>query len=73
MLWAYYFLENIFPKVKEKIPLAKFRIVGKCSEKYKEKFIDRADIEVTGEVSDIRPFVQECNVSVAPLIYGSGI
>lgn len=68
-----YFLENIFPKVKEKIPLAKFRIVGKCSEKYKEKFIDRADIEVTGEVSDIRPFVQECNVSVAPLIYGSGI
>lgn len=68
-----HFINDIFPRVKEEIPNAKFRIIGKCSKEYKEQFEDREDIEVTGQVEDIRQYMQECIVAVAPLTYGSGI
>ncbi|MCH3965046.1 MAG: glycosyltransferase family 4 protein [Clostridium sp.] len=68
-----YFLKDIFPLVKNEIPDSRFRIIGKCNEEYKFKFKDIKDIEVTGEVDDIRKYVQECEVIVAPLLYGSGI
>ena len=68
-----HFLNNIFPLVKNKISDSKFRIIGKCSNEYKDKFRFRDDVEVTGEVDDIRKYVQECSTIVAPLLYGSGI
>lgn len=68
-----YFLKDIFPLVKNEVPDSKFRIIGKCSKEYKDKFKDIKHIEVTGEVDDIRKYVQECEVIVAPLLYGSGI
>ncbi len=33
----------------------------------------QSNIEVTGTVSDIRPFLQKATVAVAPLTYGAGI
>ncbi|MBC2397112.1 glycosyltransferase [Clostridium tetanomorphum] len=68
-----YFLKEIFPAIKKEIPNAKFRIVGKCSEGYKKQFDAYECIEVTGEVDDIRKYIQECEIVVAPLTYGSGI
>ncbi|OPX47473.1 glycosyltransferase family 4 protein [Clostridium thermobutyricum] len=68
-----HFIKNIFPKIKLEIPECKFRIVGKCSEEYFERFKDKEDVIVTGEVDDIRKYIQDCSVSIAPLIYGSGI
>lgn len=68
-----YFLNDIFPLIKNKISDSKFRIIGKCSDEYKDRFRFRDDVEVTGEVDDIRKYVQECSTIVAPLLYGSGI
>lgn len=69
-----YFLDNVFPKILKDIPNCTLRIVGKCSDDYKiylENYYK--NIEVTGEVEDIRKYIQECAVSVAPLKYGTGI
>ncbi|WP_283676437.1 glycosyltransferase family 4 protein [Clostridium perfringens] len=66
------FINDIFPKILNVIPGAKFRIIGKCPKEYKEA-LSTFNIELTGEVDDIRKYVQECSVMVAPLIYGSGI
>lgn len=68
-----YFIEKIFPKVINKLPDCKLRIVGRCPDEYAKYLREFENIEVTGEVSDIREYVQECSVSIVPLIYGSGI
>lgn len=68
-----YFIENIFPFVLEKSPNCIFRVVGTCNQEYKKKLEQYRNVEVTGEVDDIRKYVQDCTVSVAPLRYGTGI
>lgn len=67
------FLDKIFPLIQEEIPDVTFRIVGRCSKQYKDKFSSIDNVEVTGEVSDLKSYVQDCCVSVAPLAYGTGI
>lgn len=67
------FIKDIFPIVLDKIPNCILRIVGKCSNEYKEKMRSYSNIEVTGEVQDIRKYVQECNILITPFVYGSGI
>ncbi|NAS19306.1 glycosyltransferase [Clostridium butyricum] len=67
------FLENIFPHILKEYPNCIFRVVGKCNENYKNILKKYKNVEVTGEVDDIRKHVQDCAVSVAPLLYGTGI
>ncbi|RII35012.1 glycosyltransferase [Clostridium chromiireducens] len=67
------FLNNTFPKIINKIPNVKFRIVGRCPDQFRKELLNYNNVEITGEVEDIRPYVQECSVAVAPLTYGSGI
>lgn len=67
------FIAEVFPNILKKIPDCVFRIVGRCSQEYKNEIEKNLNIEVTGEVDDIRKYVQDCTVAVAPLKYGSGI
>lgn len=67
------FIDEIFPIILKDIPEAKFRIVGRCPEEYKVNLSKIKNIEVSGEVEDIRSWVQSSTVAVAPLTYGSGI
>lgn len=68
-----YFLKDIFPNVLKEIPNCKFRIVGKCDNSYIDEMKKYDNVEVTGEVDDIRKYVQGCNVGMAVLLYGTGI
>jgi len=67
------FITEVFPSVLKKMPNCVFRIVGRCSQEYKNEMEKNLNVEVTGEVNDIRKYVQDCTVAVAPLKYGSGI
>lgn len=67
------FITEVFPNVLKEIPNCVFRIVGRCSQEYKNEMKKNLNVEVTGEVDDIRKYVQDCTVAVAPLKYGSGI
>lgn len=67
------FIENIFPKLIQEIPNLIFRIVGKCNESYKKEMEKNKNVQVTGMVDDLRKYIQEGWLSVAPLTYGSGV
>lgn len=68
ILW---FLDEIFPRIREEIPQAKIYIVGKRpTAELKRRASDR--VVVTGFVDDVRPYVWKSNVFVVPLRMGSG-
>lgn len=68
-----YFVADIYPKVKSRIPGVKFYIVGR---RPPEKIINLAkadkSILVTGAVDDIRPYVDMARVYVVPIRIGGG-
>ena len=62
---------------KDILPLCKnlksFVCVGKCPEEIIDEFKDIEKINFTGMVEDLRPYVEEGTVFLAPLAYGTGI
>jgi sugar transferase (PEP-CTERM/EpsH1 system associated) len=69
-----YFSEAIFPKIRARLPGARFLIVGKNPAPVVRRLASRRDgVEVTGQVPDVRPFFQGSSVGVAPLRVARGI
>jgi GT2 family glycosyltransferase len=67
-----FFLEKIYPLVRERLSDAKFYIIG---DKAPPEVVALAtdNVIVTGLQPDIRPFFESVKLSVAPLRYGAGI
>jgi glycosyltransferase involved in cell wall biosynthesis len=67
-----YFLDRMFPAILDLVPEAKVTIVGGSPPR---DILDRgnANIEVTGWVDDVRPYLARSSVFVIPLRIGSGI
>jgi GT2 family glycosyltransferase len=67
-----FFLEKIYPLVKERLPGAKFYVIG---HKAPPEVLALAteNIIFTGLQPDVRPFFESVKLSVAPLRYGAGI
>lgn len=69
---ARYFVLEVFPLVKEKLPDARVYIVG--SKPPEEVLaLQGPDVVVTGYVENLTPLLHGCRVSIAPLRYGAGI
>jgi len=67
-----WFVQEIFPAIKREFPDLQFRIVGARPSK-KVRALDAVDgVEVTGEVPDIRPYVNAATAFVVPLRSGGG-
>jgi sugar transferase (PEP-CTERM/EpsH1 system associated) len=69
MLW---FCDDILPRLRAQVPLAHIAIVG---QKPAQKILARQSpgaVEVTGWVSDVRPYIADAAVYVVPLRMGSG-
>lgn len=68
-----YFLHDIFPMIKRKVPECQFKIAGNFM-KIKDSIIDSnyEGVEILGFVPDIRPSIRKCKVFVAPILSGSG-
>lgn len=66
-----YFLDEIFPHIREEIPEAKIYIVGKRPPQ-ELKNRESENVKVTGFVDDVRPYVWKSSVFVVPLRMGSG-
>ena len=68
-----YFYENIWPRVKEKVPEALFYVVGKDPT---PDLLDLArsdkSVVVTGTVEDVRPYFEKAKVFVNPVRIGGG-
>ncbi len=67
-----YFLEKIFPSVKQAVPGVKFYIAGKDPAGDLRRFSDGKNIIITGYVPDAVQFMTRHALMVAPFLQGSG-
>lgn len=67
-----YFIKEIWPTIKEKIPDVKLFIIGSNPTEEVKK-LSTKDVIVTGFVKDLQPYYDKCKIMIAPLRYGAGI
>jgi len=67
-----YFVEDIFPLIRKKIPGIRLFVVGS---KPSERVLGLAsdNVEVTGYVKDVSPYFKQSRLFVSPLRYGAGM
>jgi len=68
-----WFAEAIFPRVVERVPHAKFWIVGRNPQRSVTALARAGRIEVTGEVPDVADWLCRAQVAVAPLRIAAGM
>jgi len=67
-----YFIQEIFPSIKRKIPTIKLLIVGSNPPKEIEQ-LNTNDTIVKGYIKELAPYFENCRVLVAPLRFGAGV
>lgn len=68
----YFFLEDIFPLILQKIPGAQLNITGKTHNVPIDKLPTTKNVRLTGYLPDIRPAVSSSSVCIVPLRQGAG-
>ena len=66
-----YFRENIFPRIQQKLPAARFQIVGR-NPPAPVKRLSSEFVEVTGTVPSVAEYLRKATVVVVPLRIGGG-
>lgn len=69
---ARYYVEEIHPLVREKLPSARLYLLG-SSPPDMVRSLSNEDIVVTGHVPDLKPYYERIRVSIVPLRYGAGV
>ena len=69
---AIHFAQNVWPTVNQRRPDLIFTIVGRDPSPAVRELSSRAGVEITGSVSDLRPYYREALVAVVPLRVGGG-
>ncbi len=71
---ALFFCQEILPRIQQVIPDAQFLIVGRNPEVSLRKTAERMpQVQVTGTVPDVRPYLSKAMVAVAPLRIARGV
>ncbi len=66
-------VQDVMPLIWKERPDIKLQIVGKDPPKQLKDMAENPQIEVTGTVDDLRPYLRQATLSVAPITYGAGI
>lgn len=69
---ALHFARNIFPLIRNRVPQARFRIVGSNPSRAVRELAKLPGVSVTGHVPDVRPYLTDASVAVAPLRIARG-
>jgi glycosyltransferase involved in cell wall biosynthesis len=69
VLW---FMDAILPAIRRQVPDTTLTVVGRDPSSRLRAAAARADVQVTGTVEDVRPYVAEAAVFVVPLRVGGG-
>ena len=67
-----WFLDDIWPLVKQQLPPARLNVVGNFSAEQIQEFEKVPDVWFSGRVEDVRPYFTSAAVYVAPFQYGYG-
>jgi len=70
---VHFFVDRVFPLIRERLPEAKFYVIGIHPPKEFHALRDRPGVVITGFVPDIREALARCQVIVAPLRLGMGM
>lgn len=70
---VHYFSSEIYPRIREEVPEARFLIVGEKPAASVLRLSRLPGVVVTGAVPDVRPFYAKASVAVAPLRIARGI
>lgn len=65
-----YFVEQIFPRILAKRPRTKLKVVGPAPDSVKQ--LQSANIEVTGFVDAVEPYIDAASAVIVPLRLGGG-
>jgi hypothetical protein len=68
-----FFYFNIWLNLKILLPDIKFFIVGANSDLLEKEILEDNNIVITGQVDDVKPYIQNAMVGIAPLISGAGL
>jgi len=68
-----FFCDRIFPLVRSAVPDATFAIVGSRPSRIVRALAERPGVMVTGRVPDVRPYLRQAAVAVAPLLIARGV
>jgi len=69
---AEWFVEKVWPIVKQKHPELHFQIVGRNPSPMVQNLAQQEGVEVLGTVPDVRPYLTEAAVVVVPILVGGG-
>jgi glycosyltransferase involved in cell wall biosynthesis len=69
---ALHLAQHIMPYVWARRPEVKLLVVGKDPPREIVSLQEAGKIEVTGTVSDLRPYLHQATVAAVPLVYGAG-
>lgn len=69
---AIHFAKSVFPIIRRTIPQAQFRIVGSNPSSAVRGLVELPGVSVTGHVPDVRPYLVDASVAVAPLRIARG-
>lgn len=68
-----YFVQNVWPSLRNALPDVTLAVVGSNPAKQILALDKKNGIEVTGRVDDIRPWIKNAKVSIAPMRVARGI
>lgn len=68
-----WFVEDIFPKVRARLPEVVFHCIGGDVPDAIARLGERPGVRIHGHVPDLDPWLGAARVSVAPLRYGAGV
>jgi glycosyltransferase involved in cell wall biosynthesis len=69
---ADWFVLACWPKIVERVPAAKLRLVGACAESERARWNKTSGVEVPGFVPDLAVEYKAANFTVCPIQYGGG-
>lgn len=67
-----HFVEKIFPLIRQRVPNASLRVVGKGDAELLSKLNEYEGVEAVGYVKDITPEYERARVVIVPIYYGTG-
>ncbi|MBS0612592.1 MAG: glycosyltransferase [Proteobacteria bacterium] len=68
-----WFIESIFPELRRRVPGVRLLVVGRTPPAELRALAERVgDVEVTGTVDDVRPYLARAAISIVPLRIGGG-
>ncbi|MGH9857571.1 MAG: TIGR03087 family PEP-CTERM/XrtA system glycosyltransferase, partial [Acidobacteriota bacterium] len=67
-----YFVREVFPLIREKLPQVELRIIGSNPTKAVRNLVRVPNVSVTGYVPDVRCYLKDAAVAIAPLRIARG-